>query len=130
HLAAYADSANIGTSTYSRHPSALGNIALYDRTPAADLDEAFWRAVFVGEITLLEIACAIAALMHGLLKQPFGTSRLIDGDHWREPSELAQQIEQRLHEVVGLNRAAGHVDDGQSRLGFPIPAEIVRHAHA
>ena len=41
----------------------------------------------MGEITLLVIAGAIAALVHRLFKQPFGTPGLIDGNHRCEPGK-------------------------------------------
>ena len=46
------------------------------------------------------------------------------------PGRLVEQVEQRLHEVVRLDRAAGHVDDRQPAGRPPVPAQVVGQAHA
>ena len=56
--------------------------------------------------------------------------RLVERNHRREAGDLVQQIEQGLHEVVGLDRTARDVDDRQAGLRFPVPAEIVGQPHA
>ena len=60
----------LGQPPMPRHPAALGNVAVDHRSPAADLDDALGRAVFLGEIALLVIAGAVAAFVHGLAEQP------------------------------------------------------------
>ena len=47
----------------------------------------------------------------------------------RLPGHLVEQVQDRLGQVVGVDRAAGHADDRQSGLGLPLPAQVVRHAH-
>src|SRR5262249_28791363 len=50
HGASDANATNVWTSSNSVHPPALGDIAVHHRPPATNLDEAFRRAVFMGEI--------------------------------------------------------------------------------
>src|SRR5271165_6283611 len=45
HCAADTDAAYIRAAADSGHPSALGHIAVHNRTPAAKLYDALWRAV-------------------------------------------------------------------------------------
>ena len=68
--------------------------------------------------------------MNGLAEEPRRPQLLVERNHRRQTGDLVEQVEQRLHEVVGLHRAAGHVDDRQAGLRFPIPAEVVGQAHA
>ncbi len=83
----------------------------------------------VGELALLVVAAAVAALVHGGAEQPGRAQLVVERDHRRLAGDLVEQVEQRLGQVVGLDRAAGHADDGQARLGLPVPAEVVGHAH-
>src|SRR5215468_11515543 len=62
HRAADADAADVGAAADAAHPAALGHVAFHHRTPAAELDDAFRRAVFLREVALLVIAGAVAAL--------------------------------------------------------------------
>ena len=48
----------------------LVHVAVHHRPPAADLHQTLGRAVFVGEIGLLVIAGAVAALVHRLAEEP------------------------------------------------------------
>src|SRR6476469_1073671 len=130
HRAANANATDIGTATHAGHPSSFGDIALDDRTPAAEFDNALRRAVLGGKIARLVIAGAVATLMHGFLEQPLGPSSIVKRDHGSKPRELAQQVEERLHEVVRLNWASWDVDDRETSFGLPIPSEIVRDPHA
>src|SRR5580658_2420398 len=72
HRAADADSADVGTSADACHPASLGDIAVHDRAPAADLHETLGRAVFGSEIALLVVPGAVAPFVHGGAKQPLG----------------------------------------------------------
>ena len=60
----------------------------------------------VGEVGLLVVAAAVAALVDGLAEQPGRPQLLVERDHRRQPGRLVEQVEQRLHEVVRLHRAA------------------------
>ena len=55
------------------HPSAFGDVAVNHRTPAAQLDDAFRRAVFRREVAFLVVAGPVAAIMHRLSEQPLRT---------------------------------------------------------
>src|SRR3954452_25411843 len=66
HRAADADAAHIRTASDSGHPAALGDVAVHDWAPAADLHEALRRVVVLREVTLLVVAGAVAALVNGL----------------------------------------------------------------
>ncbi len=45
------------------------------------------------------------------------------------PDDLVQEVQHHLHEVVGLHRAAGDVDDRQPGARLEVPAEVVGEAH-
>ena len=64
------------------------------------------RVVVEREVGLLVVAGAIAALVHGLAEQPGRAELLVERDHRRLAGRLLEQPEERLHEVVGLDRAA------------------------
>src|SRR6516225_3195718 len=129
HRARDADAADVGAAADAIDPAALGHVALDHRPPAAELDQAAGRAVLAGELALLVVAGAVAALMHGGLEQPARAQRLVQRDHRRLPGYLVQQVQDGLGQVVRVDRAAGDADDRQSGLGLPVPAEVVRHAH-
>ena len=129
HGAPDADAADIGAPADSSHPAALADVALHDRPPASQLDDAEGRAVRVTELTLFVVTTAIAALVHGPLEQPARPEHVIEGDRRGAPDILMEEIEQGLGEIVGLHRAARQADDGQPAGRTPGPAEIVRQAH-
>src|SRR6202167_3070761 len=54
---------------------------------------------------------------------------LVERNHRRLAGGLVEQVEDGLGKVVGLNRTAGHAYDWDGGAGFPIPAEVVEHAH-
>src|SRR3954454_5785238 len=97
HRAADADAADVGAATDAGHPPALGHVAVDDGAPAADLDLALWRVVVLGEVALLVVAGAVAALVHGLAEQPLRAQGLVERDRGREPGGLVEQPGQRLH---------------------------------
>ena len=77
HRAADADAADVRAAADARHPAALADVALHDRAPASQLDDAERRAVFVGELRLLVVAAAVAAFVHRLPEQPRRPQRLV-----------------------------------------------------
>src|SRR6516164_5725476 len=92
HGATDANAPDVGAAADAGHPAALAHVAIHDRTPAAALDDALGRAVFGGEIALLVVAGAIAALVYGLAEQPGRSQLLIKRDHRREPRRLVEQV--------------------------------------
>src|SRR5215218_10754092 len=76
HRAADADAADVRAAADPGHPAALGHVAVHDRPPAADLHLALGRVVVVGEVALLVVAGAVAALVDGLAEDPLGPQRL------------------------------------------------------
>ena len=72
HRAANADPANVRTTAKTCHPSTFRHIAVHYRSPAAKFHNALWRTVFIGKLSLLVIAAAIATFVNGLAKQPRG----------------------------------------------------------
>ena len=66
----------------------------------------FGEPYSVGEVALLVVAGAVAALVHRLAEQPGRPQLLVERNHRRQPGRLVEQVEQRLHEVVRLHRAA------------------------
>ena len=79
-----------------------------------------------GEITLLVVASAVTAFVHG----PAQIARSAGADHRAESSVpgLAtwyKKVQNRFHEVVGLDRATRDIDDWQPCHRSPVPAEVV-----
>src|SRR5580658_1922038 len=64
HGAGDADAADVRAAADAVDPAPLGHVALHDRSPAAQLDQALGRAVLAGEVPLLVVAAAVAALVH------------------------------------------------------------------
>ena len=96
-------------------PAADRHVALRDRSLAAELDQA--PAVSAGrarELALLGEAGAAAALLHGPAEQPLRTALLVELEHRADARQVQRQVQQRLGDVVGLDRAAREVDDRQS----------------
>src|SRR5215471_16622999 len=83
HRARDADAADIRASADAAHPSAFGHVAIDNRSPAADLHQAFRFAVLVREAALLVVAPAIAAFMYSLSKKPGGPQFVVERNHWR-----------------------------------------------
>ena len=110
-------------------PAALRDVAVDDRAPAAELDQALRRAVLGGELTLLVVAGPVAALVHGRAEQPLRSQLGVERDHRRLAGDLVEQVEDRLGQVVRVDRATGHAHDRQAGLRLPVPAEVVGHAH-
>ena len=129
HRAADADSADVGTTPDAADPTALGNVAFDDRTPAADFYQALRRVVFGRELALFVVPCSIATLVDGVAEEPRRPPRLVERDHRRFTSSLPEQVQDRFGEVVGVDRAARHANDGYAVARFPIPAEIIEDAH-
>src|SRR6185369_8758917 len=121
--------AHVRATADAGHGASLGDVALHDWTPAAELDDALGRAVVLRKISLFVVAAAVAAFVHGGVEQPFGAPLGVERDHWCASGELIQKIEQGLHEVVGLHRTTGHVHDRDPRVRLPITTEVVAKAH-
>src|SRR4051794_18812160 len=130
HRAADADAAHVRAAADARHPAALRDVAVDHGTPAADLHEALRRVVVVGEVALLVVARAVAPLVHRLAEQPLRAELVVERDDGRQAGRLVEQPDERLHEVLRLHRAAGHVDDRQVAGGAEVPPEVVGQAHA
>src|SRR5262249_5936875 len=130
HRAADAHAADVRAAADTVHPTALRYIAIDDRAPAALLHDAFARADLGGEIGLLVVAAAIAAFVHRLREEPARAERVVERDHGRVAFEVAKQVEQRLHEVVGLHRASGHADEGDAGVRAERPPEVIGQSHA
>src|SRR3954451_22788786 len=54
--AADADAAHVGAPADAGHPAPLGDVAVHDRPPAADLHQALGGVVVLGEVALLVVA--------------------------------------------------------------------------
>src|SRR5579862_5146198 len=129
HRAGDADAADVRAPPYAVDPASLGHVALDYGAPAAQLDQALLRAVLAGEVALLVVPGPVAALVHGGLEQPPRPERLVERDHRRLPRDLVEQVQDRLGQVVRVDRAAGHADDREPGLGLPVPAQVVGYAH-
>src|SRR5213082_3015005 len=69
HGAANTHAADVRTAANPVHPAPLADVALDDRSPAAEFDDARFRAIFGGEVGLLVVPAAIAALVYGFGEQ-------------------------------------------------------------
>ena len=54
---------------------------------------------------------------------------MVEGDGGYRAGRLSQEVEERFGAVVGLDGAAGDVDDGQPAGRAPVPAQVVGEAH-
>src|SRR3954462_5342635 len=81
HRAADADAADVRAPADAVDPAALRHVALHDRAPATELDDALGRAVLRGEVALLVVAGAVAALVHRAAEQPGGPQGVVQRDH-------------------------------------------------
>src|SRR5919202_4002863 len=100
HRAADARTARVHAATDVVDRAARGDVAVDDRAPAADLDEALWIAVLLGERAFLVVGAADAVPVHRLAEQPGGTPELVE---LRKRSETLQEVEDRrdgLREIV------------------------------
>src|SRR5262249_18551967 len=92
--------------------TALHDVAVDDRAPAADLHEALRVAVTLGEQALLVVPGPVAAVVNGVTEEPRGPSELVEGGQRPQALEEQQHGEYRLGEVVPLWRAPRDVDHG------------------
>jgi hypothetical protein len=129
HRAADANTPDVGAAADSSDPASLSNIALNHRPPAPQFNDALARAVLFRELGLLIISAAIATLVNGLAKKPNGPQGFIERNHGCTTSGLVQEIKQSLHEIVRLDRAARDTHDGNARMRFPLPAQVISQAH-
>src|SRR5581483_352682 len=109
HGAADADAADVGAPTDAVDPAPLRDVALDHRPPAAQFHQALGRAVLGGELALLVVAGPVAALVDGGAEEPLRPQGLVERDHRGGPGRLVEQVEDRLRQVVGVDRAARHV---------------------
>src|SRR6266487_342531 len=130
HRAANTDTAHIRTTTNSCHPPSLGHVALHHRPPASQLYKAFGGAVLGSEIAYFIVTCPITSLVHRIAKEPGRSVGVIQRNHGGQTCNLVEEIENSLHEVVWLHRAPWHADDWNTRIGFPVPAKIVKESHS
>src|SRR3712207_2485166 len=130
HRARDAYAAHVRASADPVHPAPLGHVAVYDRTPAADLHLALGRVVVLGEVALLVVGGPIAALVNGLPEEPRRPELVVERNHRRHAARLVEQPREGLHEVVRLHGTPGHVHDRDARLGAEVPSQIVRQSHA
>src|SRR3984885_9000226 len=77
HRARDAVAADVRAAADAVDPAPLGHVALHDRAPAAELHQALGRAVLGGEVTLLVVAAAVAALVDRGAEQPLRPQGLV-----------------------------------------------------
>src|SRR3984893_2450980 len=93
HRATDANTSNVWAAADSSHPSALSDIALHHRTPAAQLHNAGRRSIFFRELGLLVIAPAIASFVHRCSKEPCRTQGIVQRNHRGSLRRHVEQIE-------------------------------------
>jgi len=129
HGAADADASDIGAAAKPRHPTPLAHVALHHWPPASQLYYAQRRPILFGKLRLLIVAAAITAFVDGAPEEPGGTQSVIERDHRGAAGGHVEQIEERLHEIVRLDRASRYAHDGNIALRAPLPAQIVGQPH-
>src|SRR5688500_2693285 len=129
HRARDADAPRLHATAHVIDRAALDDVAVNDRAPAANLDEALRAAVLVREQALLVVASAVAAPMHRLSVEPRRAAKLVERRQRPEPLQEEQHREHGLREVVALRGAARDVDHRQAECAAVILAEPVHHAH-
>src|SRR5271170_2592504 len=68
--------------------------------------------------------------MNSASEEPGGTQSVIQRDHWSASGSHGEQIEKCFREIVGLDWTAGNTNDRNICFRTPLPAEIIRQAHA
>src|SRR6266540_2265991 len=106
HGAADADAADVGAAADTVDPAPLRDVAFDHRAPAAQLDQALGGAVLGGELSLLVVAGPVATLVDGCAEEPLRPEGLVEGDHGGRAGGLVEEVEDRLRQVVGVDRAA------------------------
>ena len=129
HGAADADAAHVHAPAVAVDDASLGDVALHDRAPAPQLDEALLVAVGVGEDALLVVAGPRAMAMDGLGEQPGRPPELIEFGQWRKAVEEQQGSGGRLGDVVAHRGAARDVDHREPQRGSVVLAQVVHDAH-
>src|SRR4029453_1982612 len=94
--------------------AALHDVAIDDRTPAADLHETLRVTVVLGEDALLVESGPRAALMHGVAEEPRRPAELVEGRQRPQTLQEEQHGEHRLGKVVSLRRTPRDIDHGQT----------------
>src|ERR1700752_1517886 len=100
HRAADANAADVRTATESCHPPTLRNVAIDNRSPAAEFDQASRRAVLARKFALFVITAAIASFVNSLSEQPRRSACFIERNHRRKTSSDIKQVKHGFHEVV------------------------------
>src|SRR5262245_25754575 len=111
HRARHADAADVGAAADAVHPAANGDVALDDRAAAAELHEARPAvARLLREVVTVVEAGLVAAVVHGPVEEPARAALVVEVELWPDPGEPEHELQQRLGQVVRLNRAAREVD--------------------
>jgi hypothetical protein len=79
----------------------------------------------LGELPLFGEARPAAAILHGSLEQLQRTALLVELEQIFGSRNRQRDVQQRLGDAVGLDRAPGEVDDWDVKTGSPAPTEVV-----
>src|SRR5262249_29326420 len=109
--------------------TALHDVAVDNRAPAADLHEALWVAVAFAEDALFVEPGPRAAMMDRCAKEPSGPAELVERRQRPQALQEEEHGEHRLGEVVPLWRTPRDVDHGQTEGAPVILAEEVHETH-
>ncbi len=69
---------DVGAPTDPTHPASLADVAIHDRSPTSQLHDASRGTVFIGELSLLVIASAIASFVNRRSEKPCGTQLFVE----------------------------------------------------
>ena len=131
HGAADADAADVGAAAHAAHPAALAHVALHHGAPAPQLHDALPGAVCVGELALLVVAAAIAALVDGSLEQPaWAATTSSSGIMGARPTAMCSRYSRVSVMLSGWTGQPGTHTMGMPGTRPPIPPEVVGQPHA
>src|ERR1700686_1804106 len=114
HGAADADAAYVWATANSGHPSPFRYVTVDHRPPASEFHDALGGTVDLREIALLVVARSVATVVHRCAEKPCGTQLIVQRNHGSEAGHLIEEVQHRLHKVVGLYRTSGNIHDWQS----------------
>src|SRR5258705_7668227 len=129
HRTTDADTAGPHAATHVVDGAPHHDVAVDDRAPATDLDEALRIAIVLGKDPFLVKPGPRAALMDGVTEEPRRPAELVEGRQRTEPLEEQQNREHRLGEVVPLWCAPRDVDNRQAERAPVVLAKRIHDTH-
>ena len=116
HGATDADAAHVGTAADAVHPAAFSHIAVDDRSPAAEFDDALFGAVVarLRKVGLFIVAGPVAAFMNRMPEQPQGRKRSSSGIIGACPAACRKR-----YNSVSIKLSGSTGQPGTQTIGMP-----------